>query len=68
MDKPQHAHAPRLLDAETEHALKNHIAIIVGYCELLLADTSPEDSHHADILEMHRAAIAVLALLAAGGD
>ena len=53
---------PRVLDVETEHTLKNHIAIIVGYCELLLAETPPDDPRHADMVEMHRAAAAVLAL------
>lgn len=51
------------LDNEQEHALKNHMAIILGYCELMMADTPPDDPRHGDILEMHRAATAVLALV-----
>ena len=57
-----HRRAPRVFDVETEHTLKNHIAIIVGYCELLLAETPADDPRHADLLEMHRAATAVLAM------
>ena len=51
------------LDNEQEHALKNHMAIILGYCELMMAETPPDDPRHGDILEMHRAATAVLALV-----
>jgi hypothetical protein len=51
------------LDHEKEHALKNHMAIIMGYCELLMADTPRDDPRYGDILEMHRAATAVLALV-----
>ena len=32
-----------VLDAETEHAIKNHVAVIVGFSELLLAQIEPED-------------------------
>lgn len=39
------------------------MAIILGYCELMMADTPPDDPRHGDILEMHRAATAVLALV-----
>ena len=45
-----------VLDATTEHAIKNHIAIILGFCELLLNETAADDSRHADLEEIHRAA------------
>lgn len=51
---------PRTLDHESEHTLKNHLAIILGYCELLLGETPPDDPRHGDLLEMQRAANAVL--------
>lgn len=60
--------APRVLDVETEHTLKNHIAVIVGYCELMLRDTGLDDPRHGDMVEVHRAAMAVLAMLAQSGD
>jgi hypothetical protein len=46
----------RVLDPDTEHTVKNHLALIVGYCELLLAETPPEDTRHADLLEISQAA------------
>jgi hypothetical protein len=51
-----------LLDPNTEHELKNQIAIILGYCELLLADTPEEDPRHGDLHEIYRAANGVLAM------
>ena len=45
-----------VLDAETEHAIKNHIAVIVGFSELLLAQIDAADARHGDVQEIHRAA------------
>ena len=45
-----------LFDADTEHTVKNHLAVIVGFCELLLAETPPEDSRHEDLQEINHAA------------
>ena len=45
-----------VLDATTEHAIKNHLAVIVGFCELLLDETPPGDSRHADLQEILHAA------------
>ena len=45
-----------MLDSDTEHAVKNHVAVIVGFSELLLAQIGPEDSRHNDVAEIHRAA------------
>jgi hypothetical protein len=42
--------------------VKNHLAVIVGFCELVLADTPPEDPRHADIEEIHRAAKQLVAI------
>lgn len=56
------APSPRTLDIKTEHTLKNHLAIILGFCELLLGETPAVDPRHADLLEMHRAAKAVMAM------
>jgi hypothetical protein len=46
----------RVLDGSTEHAIKNHLAIIIGFCELVLNETPPGDSRHADLQEILRAA------------
>ena len=48
--------AGRVLDADTDHTVKNHLAVIVGFCELLLAATPADDSRHADLQEIHHAA------------
>ena len=45
-----------VLDSETEHAIKNHIAVIVGFSELLLAQIEDGDARHGDVQEIHRAA------------
>jgi hypothetical protein len=52
----------RVLDSDTEHAVKNHLAVIVGFCELLLTETPAEDSRHADLLEINRAARELMAI------
>jgi len=59
---------PRVIDAETEHTLKNHIAVILGYCELMLEETGLDDPRHGDMVEVHRAATAVIAMFAQSGD
>ena len=53
---------PLVLDADTEHTVKNHLAVILGFCELLLADTPAGDRRHQDLQEMHRAARELIAL------
>lgn len=53
----------RVLDPATEHTLKNYLAVIVGYCDLLLGETPPEDPRHADLADMQRAAKSALSIL-----
>ena len=55
-DEPGRGRPSRAMDADTEHAVKNHLAVIVGFTELLLGETPPEDSRHADLQEINRAA------------
>jgi signal transduction histidine kinase len=45
------------------HDFKNQLAVIRGFSEILLADTQPGDAHRADLEEIHKAAVAALALL-----
>ncbi len=52
----------RLIDPETEHTIKNHLAVIAGYCELLLSDMSGDDPRHADVQEIDRSVRALIAL------
>ncbi len=53
---------PRVIDAETEHTIKNHLAVIVGFCELLLAETPEDDPRHADLREVNTSAQAIVAI------
>ena len=56
------------------HRLKNDIAIIVGFCELVVSDTADTDPRRGDLLEIQKAARDAMALLpevarrAEGGD
>ena len=45
------------------HDLKNHLAVIVGFCDLLMADTSAGDPRTADLLEVHQAARQAMAAM-----
>jgi signal transduction histidine kinase len=48
---------------DVEHALRNHLAIILGYTELLLQDTAENDPRREDIQEILKATRAALALV-----
>jgi hypothetical protein len=52
-----------ILGAEDVHRLKNHIAIIVGFCDLLLSELSDDDRRRDDIVEIHKAAHDAMTLL-----
>ena len=45
------------------HNVRNHLAVIVGFCDLLLGEIPETDRKRADILEMRKAADAAMALL-----
>lgn len=51
-------------DASVSHAFKNHLAIVIGFSELLLSDLPPESPHRKDVREIHKAGQEALALLA----
>lgn len=46
------------------HDFKNQLSIVLGFSEILLAETLPGDPRRRDIEEIHTAARAALALLA----
>ena len=46
-----------------EHAMKNFMAIILGYTDLLLDDCAPGDQRSLDLLEIRKAATAAVALV-----
>ena len=55
---------PLTLDADAEHSLRNHLAIILGFCEVMLRELPPGGTIRGDLDEIRRAATAALALLA----
>lgn len=52
------------LDHAREHALKNHLAIILGFAEVMRDECTAADPRAADIEEIYKAAAAAVALLA----
>ncbi|MEP6916828.1 MAG: hypothetical protein ABJC89_14340 [Acidobacteriota bacterium] len=49
-------------DSDFAHTLKNQLAIILGYADLLLADMAPEDARFDDLQEIHKAAVSAVEL------
>ena len=45
------------------HALKNHLAVIIGYSDLLLSEMSGDDPRRKDVTEIQIAATEALALV-----
>jgi hypothetical protein len=43
-------------ESDLIHRLKNHLCIIVGFCDLLLADCPAGEQRHGDLLEVQKAA------------
>jgi hypothetical protein len=54
---------PIAADESLMHQFKNHLAVIVGFCDLLLDEIPPADQKHIDLQEMRKAAEAAMALL-----
>ena len=45
------------LDGPAVHALSNHLAVILGFIELVLAETKPDDHRRGDLVEIRDAAM-----------
>jgi hypothetical protein len=54
---------PELTNDQVLHQLKNHLAIIVGFTDLLIADMPEGDRHAADLREVHQAARQAMGVL-----
>ena len=54
---------PELTNDQVLHQLKNHIAIIVGFTDLLIADAPEGDRRAADLHEVHQAARQAMSVL-----
>jgi hypothetical protein len=52
------------VDGVTMHALSNHLAVILGFVDLLLSETPEDDPRRGDLVEIRDAAIAAADLLA----
>jgi hypothetical protein len=50
-----------IIEPVTIHRLKNQLAIILGFCELLLADLAADDPRRADVLQIQKAGQTALA-------
>ena len=48
---------------EVIHDLKNHLAVIMGFCDLLVSDTAAGDPRTADLLEVRQAARQAMAAI-----
>ena len=58
----QYQHAQKMeaigqLAGGVAHDFNNLLTVIIGYCELLIADLPPGDRHGADITEIHKAGL-----------
>lgn len=53
------------LDNDSLHRLKNQLAIVLGFCELLLDGMAADDARRGDVLEIQKAGQSALALLPA---
>jgi hypothetical protein len=49
--------ASAVIDGTAVHALSNHLAVILGFIELVLAETKPDDPRRADLTEIRDAAV-----------
>jgi hypothetical protein len=45
------------IDGAAVHALSNQLAVILGFIELVLAETKPDDPRRADLTEIRDAAV-----------
>ena len=51
---------------EVEHALKNHLGIVLGFSQLLLLESAPDDPRRAELAEIYKAATAAVQIMSAG--
>ena len=51
------------LEAPVLHELKNHLSIIIGFCEMVLSELPDTDPKHDDLMEIRKAGDAAIALL-----
>jgi hypothetical protein len=62
-----HNAGTRLEDAALVHALSNHLSVILGFVEIVIADTPVDDPRRRDLIEIRDAALAAAAALIGRG-
>jgi hypothetical protein len=50
-------------DHASIHQLSNHLAVIVGFVELMIADAAADDPHRSELIEVRAAAIEAAKLI-----
>lgn len=50
-------------EPEVMHSFKNHLAIIIGFSDLLLSEMAVDDPRRKDVIEIYKAGQSALALL-----
>jgi len=55
---------PRL-DGPSMHQMSNYLAVILGFVELIIADTPEDAPHYSDLLEVRNAAVEAARLIGA---
>jgi hypothetical protein len=50
-------------DTPVLHEFKNHLSVIIGFCDILLNELTHDDPKRADVLEVRKAGRAAIALL-----
>jgi hypothetical protein len=63
LDTPDSPRLPAQLDGQAVHALSNHLAVILGFIDLVLSSTTPDDPRHADLVEIRDAAVAAARII-----
>jgi hypothetical protein len=51
------------LESALIHQFKNHLGVMMTYCDILVTELSDEDPRRADLLEIQKAGQAAMALL-----
>ena len=52
-----------VLDPAMVHVLSNHLAVILGFVELMLADAPQDDPHRTDLVEIRAAVVEAAKLI-----
>ena len=55
--------SPAALDSVGVHTLSNHLAVILGFVELVISETRPDDPRRPDLFEIRDAAVEAARLL-----